>query len=70
MLCRTGSDYLDVLLDSFGNKYTTIKKNRDTMFGNALEPTEKNLPELLNVVKRNHIGLGFLRTSMQIDWES
>ncbi|MDR0820477.1 MAG: phosphoglucomutase/phosphomannomutase family protein [Endomicrobium sp.] len=63
----TGSDYLNVLLDSAGINHTTINKDRDTMFGGgAPEPVEKNLSELLNMVKKESYRLG-LSTDVDAD---
>ncbi|MDR3274989.1 MAG: phosphoglucomutase/phosphomannomutase family protein [Endomicrobium sp.] len=59
VLHGTGSDYLDALLDDAGIRHTTINKNRDTMFdGRAPEPSEKNLSELLSIIKNGHYKLG------------
>ncbi|MDR3253534.1 MAG: phosphoglucomutase/phosphomannomutase family protein [Endomicrobium sp.] len=59
VLHGTGSDYLDALLDDAGIRHTTINKNRDTMFdGRAPEPSEKNLSELLSIIKKGYYKLG------------
>jgi phosphomannomutase len=61
----TGNGYLDTLLDSAGIRCAAINKNRDVMFGGRdPEPTEKNLAELLNTVKKESCGLGL---SMDVD---
>jgi alpha-D-glucose phosphate-specific phosphoglucomutase len=60
VLHGTGAGYLDVLLDDAGIGNVTINKNRDTMFGaGAPEPNEKNLSDLLNLVKKESYKLGF-----------
>lgn len=60
VLHGTGNGYLDTLLDMAGIKNTTINKNRDVMFnGGAPEPSENNLKELINLVKKESYKLGF-----------
>jgi alpha-D-glucose phosphate-specific phosphoglucomutase len=60
VLHGTGAGYLDVLLDDAGIRNVTINKNRDTMFGGgAPEPNEKNLSELIDLVKKESYKLGF-----------
>jgi phosphomannomutase len=50
----TGSDYLNALFDSAVMSHMTINKNKGTMFlaASALESVERNLSELLSVVKK------------------
>jgi alpha-D-glucose phosphate-specific phosphoglucomutase len=60
VLHGTGAGYIDILLDNAGIKNITINKNRDTMFGSgAPEPSEKNLSELKNLVRKESYKLGF-----------
>jgi alpha-D-glucose phosphate-specific phosphoglucomutase len=60
VLHGTGRDYLDVLLEMAGIKNVTINKNRDVMFNDgAPEPSENNLNELINLVKKESYKLGF-----------
>ncbi|MDR3256424.1 MAG: phosphoglucomutase/phosphomannomutase family protein [Endomicrobium sp.] len=60
VLHGTANDYLDALLDDAGISNATINKSRDTMFGGgAPEPSEKNLTELVHMVKQESYKLGF-----------
>ncbi|MDR1474159.1 MAG: phosphoglucomutase/phosphomannomutase family protein [Endomicrobium sp.] len=60
VLHGTGAGYIDTLLDNAGIKNITINKNRDTMFSSgAPEPSEKNLSELKDLVKKESYKLGF-----------
>ncbi|MDR1418161.1 MAG: phosphoglucomutase/phosphomannomutase family protein [Endomicrobium sp.] len=60
ILHGTGNGYLDTLLEMAGVKNITINKNRDVMFNNgAPEPSENNLKELINLVKKESYKLGF-----------
>ncbi|MDR1086922.1 MAG: phosphoglucomutase/phosphomannomutase family protein [Endomicrobium sp.] len=59
VLHATGAGYIDTLLDNAGIKNITINKNRDTMFGSgAPEPSEKNLSELKDLVRKESYKLG------------
>jgi alpha-D-glucose phosphate-specific phosphoglucomutase len=59
VLHGTGAGYLDVLLDDASIRNITINKNRDTMFGGgAPEPNERNLSELIDLVKKESSKLG------------
>ncbi|MDR3330683.1 MAG: phosphoglucomutase/phosphomannomutase family protein [Endomicrobium sp.] len=61
VLHGTGNNYLDSLLDDADICNSTINKNRDTMFGGGgvPEPSEKNLTELICIVKCGSYKLGF-----------
>ncbi|MDR2395634.1 MAG: phosphoglucomutase/phosphomannomutase family protein [Endomicrobium sp.] len=60
VLHGTGNGYLDTLLEMAGIKNITINKNRDVMFNNgAPEPSENNLKDLINLVKKESYKLGF-----------
>ncbi|MDR3112338.1 MAG: phosphoglucomutase/phosphomannomutase family protein [Elusimicrobiota bacterium] len=59
ILNGTANDYLDALLDEAGIKNKTIRKNRDPLFGGGSpEPSEKNITELISIVKKEKYKLG------------
>ncbi|MDR0724208.1 MAG: hypothetical protein LBF23_03380, partial [Endomicrobium sp.] len=60
ILHGTSRDYLDALLEMAAIKNIVINKNRDVMFNNgAPEPSESNLKDLINLVKKESYKLGF-----------